>query len=100
MSEISKILAAVWRIARRLFVERLEAADRAASNEGNFEMSHDLLAVYATDSVYDTPIEEAQPRYDATDVFTKRIMAAGSWVFAGGLDRLEMATVVDGTGPD
>jgi hypothetical protein len=57
-----------------------------------------LLSVHGPSEVYDTPPEEAQPMYDATDKFNKEILAEGSWVFAGGLERPETATTVDGTG--
>ncbi|WP_332644658.1 YciI family protein [Aeromicrobium sp.] len=63
-------------------------------------MTQYLLAVHGDDSVYDTPIEEAQPMYDATAKFNERIMADGTWVFGGGLKRINTATVVDGTGAD
>lgn len=63
-------------------------------------MTRYLLSVHASDKAYEMPIEEAQPLYDATDVFTQEIIADGSWVFHGGLERLEAAATVDGTGQD
>ncbi len=63
-------------------------------------MTQYLLSVHGDDSAYDMPIEEAQPMYDATDAFNKQLMADGSWVFGGGLKRINSATTVDGTGAD
>jgi hypothetical protein len=63
-------------------------------------MTHYMLSVYGNDSTYDMPIEQAQPMYDATDVFNKKIQDDGTWVFGGGLERLDTATTVDGTGGD
>jgi hypothetical protein len=63
-------------------------------------MTQYLLSVHGSPADYDIPIEEAQPMYDATDAFNKEIIAEGSWVFAGGLQRVETATTVDGTGQD
>ncbi len=50
-------------------------------------MTQYLLSVHASDSDYDTPIEVAQPMYDATEVYTQEIKADGTWVFHGGLKR-------------
>jgi hypothetical protein len=63
-------------------------------------MTHYLLAVHSSDADYDTPIEEAQPRFDAVAAFNERLMAEGTWVFGGGLKRIESATTVDGRGDD
>jgi hypothetical protein len=63
-------------------------------------MTQYMLSVPATSSTYDTPPEQAQPMYEATDVFNKRIMDEGIWVFGGGLERIETATTVDATGSD
>lgn len=63
-------------------------------------MTQYLLSVHDEESVYDTPIEEAQPMYDATDAFNQRIIADGIWVFGGGLKRPSTATTVDGRGAD
>ena len=61
-------------------------------------MTQYMLSVYDSDSSYDMPIEQAQPLFDATDAFNKKIQADGTWVFGGGLERLDTATTVDGTG--
>lgn len=42
--------------------------------------------------------EETQAAYAATDVFNKKIVADGYWVFGGGLEPARTATVVDGQG--
>lgn len=63
-------------------------------------MSQYMLSVHSDDSVYDMPIEDAQPMYDATDVFNKKIMADGTWVYGGGLERSSTATTVDGRGAE
>ena len=38
--------------------------------------------------------------YEATGRFNEKLMAEGSWVFGGGLERPETATTVDGTVAD
>jgi hypothetical protein len=63
-------------------------------------MTQYMLSVHASSSDYDMSPEEAQPMYDATDVFNQRIIAEGSWVYGGGLERIETATTVDGTGDE
>ena len=60
-------------------------------------MTQYMLSVYGTAEVYDTPPEVAQPMYEATDRFNQKLMADGTWVFGGGLERLDTATTVDGT---
>ena len=63
-------------------------------------MTQYMLSVPGTASDYDRSPEEVQPMYEATDAFNKRIMDEGIWVFGGGLERIETATTVDGTGND
>ncbi|MEV7398277.1 YciI family protein [Aeromicrobium sp. NPDC092404] len=63
-------------------------------------MTQYMLSVHATPETYDMPLEEAQPMYDATEEFNQKLMAEGSWVFGGGLERIESATTVDGRGSD
>lgn len=63
-------------------------------------MSKYLLSVVVDASVYDIPLEDAQPQFDATERFNDELKAEGSWVFAGGLGRLDEATTVDNTGFD
>ena len=63
-------------------------------------MAHYLLSVIVDASVYDIPIEEAQPQFDETGKFNDELKAEGCWVFAGGLGRPDEATTVDSTGGD
>jgi hypothetical protein len=63
-------------------------------------MTQYLLSVHSSSADYDRPFEEAKPMYEATAAFNERIMAEGSWVFGGGLRRIENATMVDGRGAD
>jgi hypothetical protein len=54
-----------------------------------------LVSVIADDTSLATEAEMA-----AIDVFNERIMAAGHWVFAGGLAAPSTATVVDNRGDE
>ncbi|MFE3323116.1 YciI family protein [Nocardia sp. NPDC059195] len=63
-------------------------------------MAQYLLSVVVDPSAYDIPQEEAQPQYDATGRFNDELKAEGVWVFAGGLGRIDEATMVDNTGAD
>lgn len=63
-------------------------------------MTQYLIAVHSDPSDYDRPLEEMQPMFEATKRFNEKLRADGSWVFAGGLERPETATTVDGTGPE
>lgn len=63
-------------------------------------MTQYLISVHANSDVYDTPVEEWQPHLDATSVFDEELKSEGSWVFSGGLERIETATMVDGTGTE
>ena len=58
-------------------------------------MTQYLLAVHGPEEVYDTPLEEMQASFEATGKFNDKLMAAGQWVFGGGLERPSSATVVD-----
>ncbi len=44
--------------------------------------------------------EDAERMYAATGVFNDKMVAAGRFVFAGGLHPIESSTVVNATGPD
>ncbi len=66
-----------------------------------------LLSVHGADSDYDPAAgkfgsysseEEAEEAMAATGVFNEKLVAAGHFVFAGGLRSASTATVVDGTG--
>ncbi|MBJ8347197.1 YciI family protein [Antrihabitans sp. YC2-6] len=63
-------------------------------------MAQYMLSVIVDPSVYDMPLEEAQPQFDATGRFNDELKAEGSWVFAGGLGRADEATTVDNTGTE
>jgi len=80
-------------------VERVEAADRPPSTKGK-TMTQYLLSVHGPSEVWDTPLEEAQPMYEATGRFNDQLRESDAWVFVGGLERPETATTVDGTGND
>jgi hypothetical protein len=66
-----------------------------------------LMSVHGADSDYDpaagkfgsyASAEEAEAAMADTGVFNEKLMAAGHFVFAGGLRSASTATVVDGTG--
>jgi hypothetical protein len=63
-------------------------------------MTQYLLSVHSSSSDYDRSLEEMQPMFEAVDRFNQGLMADGSWVFAGGLERIEAASTVDNTGGD
>ncbi|MCX5045745.1 YciI family protein [Aldersonia sp. NBC_00410] len=63
-------------------------------------MTQYMLSVVVEPSDYDVPLEEAQSQFDATGRFNEELKTEGSWVFAGGLGRVDEATTVDGTGSD
>ena len=60
-------------------------------------MTQYLLAVHGPETVYDTPFEDMQASFEATGKFNDKLMAAGQWVFGGGLERPSSASVVDNT---
>lgn len=60
-------------------------------------MTQYLLAVHSSSSDYDRSFEEMQPAFEAVDRFNQKLIADGTWVFGGGLERIEAATTVDGT---
>ena len=43
---------------------------------------------------------EMQEAFKAVDAFNQELQAKGAWVFAGGLQPVDTATTVDGTGAD
>ena len=59
-----------------------------------------LLSVHSSSSDYDRSFEEMQPLFESVEKFNQGLMADGSWVFAGGLERIEATTTVDNTGAD
>lgn len=42
--------------------------------------------------------EQLQPMFDSVSAFNDKLLAAGAWVFGGGLMPLEATTAVDNTG--
>jgi hypothetical protein len=44
--------------------------------------------------------DEMQEAFKAVDAFNQELQAKGAWVFAGGLQPIDTATTVDGTGTD
>jgi hypothetical protein len=63
-------------------------------------MTQYLLSVHSGPDDYARSMEEMQPMFEAVDRFNDKARDAGIWVFAGGLQPGDMATVVDATGGD
>ncbi len=61
-------------------------------------MTQYLLSVPASVDAPEPPMEELQQMFDAVGRFNDTVMAAGAWVFAGGLQPIHSATTVDGRG--
>jgi hypothetical protein len=61
-------------------------------------MTQYLLSVHSGPDDYARSMEEMQPMFEAVDRFNDKARGAGIWVFAGGLQPGDMATVVDATG--
>lgn len=62
-------------------------------------MTQYLLAVHGSEEEYAAiDPETMQEMFAATAAFNDKVREAGIWVFAGGLEPAETATVVDGTG--
>jgi hypothetical protein len=57
-----------------------------------------LLSVHSVEGSPMPPPEEMQKAYDRVAAFNSELMAAGAWVFAGGLHPPDTATVVRVTG--
>jgi len=60
-------------------------------------MTQYLLSVHGPEEQYDTPLEDMQASFEAVGKFNDKLMAAGQWVFGGGLERPSTASVVDNT---
>lgn len=56
-----------------------------------------LLAVHMVEGEVPPPEEEMQAAFEAVDRFNQQLQADGAWVFAGGLEPVDTATVVDAT---
>ncbi len=62
-------------------------------------MAQYLLSVHGSEEEYAAiPPEQVQEMYADVEKFNQKLQADGVWVFAGGLEPAETATVVDGTG--
>ena len=59
-------------------------------------MTQYLLSVYMTEGEPEPSPEEIAQAYSDVDVFNKELMDSGSWVFGGGLEPADTATVVKG----
>ena len=59
-----------------------------------------MLSVHHSPDAPPPPPEEMQKSFELVDVVNAEIMAAGVWVFAGGLESPEIATVVSAKGSD
>ena len=57
-------------------------------------MTHYLLSVYLTADDATPSEEEMQQAYRDVDAFNTEVQEAGAWVFAGGLEPIDAATVV------
>ena len=63
-------------------------------------MTQYLLSVHSGPDDYARSLEEMQPVFEAVDAYNQKARDAGIWVFAGGLQPGDLATVVDNTGDE
>jgi hypothetical protein len=56
-----------------------------------------MLSVHMVEGEPEPSAEEMQGAFEAVDAFNKKIVDAGQWVFGGGLEAVDTATVVDNT---
>jgi hypothetical protein len=63
-------------------------------------MKQYLLSVHMVDDAPVPSPEEIQQSYRDTDAFNAEVQQAGRWVFAGGLEPADVATVVRSEGGD
>ena len=61
-------------------------------------MTKYLFSVHSGPEAYARSLEEMQPMFESVARFNQQAQDAGIWVFAGGLQPAELATVVDNTG--
>jgi len=61
-------------------------------------MTKYLLSVHSGLDDYARPLDEMQPMFDAVGQYNQTARDAGIWVFAGGLQSPDLATVIDNTG--
>jgi hypothetical protein len=63
-------------------------------------MTQYLLSVYMVEGEQEPGEEEMQKAYADVDKFNAKLQEQGIWVFGGGLEPADTATVVNGTGGD
>lgn len=63
-------------------------------------MTQYLLSVHSGPDDYARSLDEMQPLFESVDRFNQKAQDAGVWVFAGGLQPGDTATVVDATGAE
>jgi hypothetical protein len=64
-------------------------------------MTQYLLSVHMVEGVTAYPSDdEMQAAFEAVDAFNAKLQEQGVWVFAGGLEPADVATVVDATGDE
>jgi hypothetical protein len=63
-------------------------------------MTQYMLSVHDDPSAPFPEGDALQKMFDDVDVFNAKVRDAGIWVFAGGLQPIESATVVDGRGKE
>ena len=61
-------------------------------------MTQYLFSVHSSAEDYARPLEDMMPAFEAVDRFNQKARDAGIWVFAGGLQPADLATVVDASG--
>jgi hypothetical protein len=61
-------------------------------------MTQYLMSVHAVDGDPTPEDAELQRMFAQVDRFNQKLMDAGAWVFAGGLEDIAATTTVDGTG--
>lgn len=63
-------------------------------------MTQYLLAVHGRQDDPTPSDDEIQKAYADVDAYNQKLQASGAWVFAGGLEDVSGAKVVDGTGDE
>jgi len=63
-------------------------------------MTQYMLSVNHTGPYPDPTTPEVQAEFAATGAFNDKLIAAGQWVFGGGLQPLDTSTAVDGRGDE
>jgi hypothetical protein len=63
-------------------------------------MTQYMLSVHHIEGVPMPEGEDAQRMFKQVDAFNQKLIDAGAWVFAGGLEDISATTTVDGTGTE